>query len=135
MNGGQILISVLVAPKLAALVCNSIRAQLKHPPYLSGLALAHPVTSDEYFCISVPIGTDHYWEFIEDQVVHGDGPTAVKSLLGYLLSGPLPVTQSIETTNLHILALSCITHSEEVPHNKHLVANRIYRHHTSDTRY
>ena len=32
--------------------------------------------------------------------MRGDGPTAVKSRLGYLLSGPLSVPQSIETTNL-----------------------------------
>lgn len=117
MNGGQIPVSVLVVPKLAAPVRNSIRAHLNHLPYLSGLTLAHPVTSDENFRISVLIGADHYWEFIEDQVVRGDGPTAVKSRLGYLLSGPLPVPQSVETTSLHISALSCITHSEEVPPN------------------
>ena len=117
MNGGQIPVSVLVVPKLAAPVRNSIRAHLSHLPYLSGLTLAHPVTSDENFRISVLIGADHYWEFIEDEVVRGDGPTAVRSRLGYLLSGPLPVPQSMETTNLHVSALSCITHSEEAPLN------------------
>jgi len=97
MNGGQIPVSVLVVPKLAAPVRNFIRTHLNHLPYLSGLTLAHPVTSDENFRISVLIGADHYWEFIQDHVVRGDGPTAVKSRLGYLLSGPLPVPQSIET--------------------------------------
>ena len=120
VNGGQIPVSVLVVPKLAAPVRNSIRAHLNNFPYLSGLTLAHPVTSDENFCVSVLIGADHYWEFIEDQVVRGDGPTAVESRLGYLLSGPLPSPQSIETTNLHISAFSCITHSEEASHNNTL---------------
>jgi len=120
VNGGQIPISVLVVPKLASPVCNSIHAHLHNLPYLSGLTLAHPVTSDENFRISVLIGADHYWEFIEDQVVCGGGPTAVKSRLEYLLSGPLPAPHSIETTNLHISALSCITHSEEAPDNNTL---------------
>jgi len=120
VNGGQIPVSVLVVPKLAAPVRNSIHAHLHNLPYLSGLALAHSVTSDENFCISFPIGADHYWEFIEDQVVRGDGSTAVKSHLGYLLSGQLSAPRSIETTNLHISALSCITHSEEAPHNNTL---------------
>ena len=35
------------------------------------------------------MGADYYWRFVQDQVIRGDGPTAVKSRLGYLLSGPL----------------------------------------------
>ena len=115
MNGGQIPVSVLVVPKLAVPVRNSIRAHLNDLPYLSGLTLAHPVTSDENFRISVLIGADHYWEFIQDRIVRGDGPTAVQSRLGYLLSGPLPVCQSFESTCLHVSALSCI--AEETEHH------------------
>jgi len=114
VNGGQIPVSVLVVPKLAAPVRNSIHAHLNDLPYLSGLTLAHPVTSDENFRISVLIGADHYWEFIQDHIVRGDGPTAVQSRLGYLLSGPLPVCQSFESTCLHVSALSCI--AEETEH-------------------
>ena len=33
--------------------------------------------------------SDYYWAFIQDYVIHGNGPTAVKSRLGYLLSGHL----------------------------------------------
>jgi len=51
VNGGQIPVSILFVPKLAAPVCNSICAHLNHLPYLSGLTVAHPVTSDENFCI------------------------------------------------------------------------------------
>ena len=115
LNAGQIPVSVLVVPKLAAPVRNSIRTCLKQLPYLKGLTLAHPVTSDDNFHISVLIGADYYWEFIQDHIVRGDGPTAVQSRLGYLLSGPLPVPQSIETTNLRTSALSCIT--EETQHD------------------
>ena len=42
-------------------------------------------------------------------VVHGDGPTAVESRLGYLLSGPLPLPQSVSTSCVQISSLSCIT--------------------------
>ena len=41
---------------------------------------------------SLLIGTDHYWD-VEDDIIKGDGPTAVGSKLGYLLSGSLPVAQ------------------------------------------
>lgn len=109
LNGGHIPISVLVVSKLAAPVQNSIRTHLNQLPYLQGLKLAHPVTSDENFSISVLIGADHYWQFTQDHVVCGDGPTAVQSRVGYLLSGPLPLTQPASTTNLHISIFSCTT--------------------------
>ena len=99
-------------PKLAAPVCNSTCTCLRQLPYLSGLTLAHPVTSDENFHISVLIGADHYWEFVQDHIVRGDGPTTVQSRLGYLLSGPLPVSQ---TTSFHVSLLSCT--AEETEHN------------------
>ena len=44
-----------------------------------------------------------------------DGPTTVQSRLGYLLSGPFPVCQSIDATSFHVSALSCIMEEAE-PH-------------------
>ena len=89
LKEGPIPVSVLIVPKLAAPIRNSIRAHLNNLPHLKGLQLAHPVTSDENFRISILIGADFYWQFIQDRVIPGDGPTAVESNLGYLLSGPL----------------------------------------------
>ena len=71
--------------------------------------MAYPVTSDENFSISVVIGVNHYWQFIQDHVVRGDGPTAVQSRLGYLFLGSLPLPRPASTTNLHISIFSCTT--------------------------
>jgi len=60
-------------------------------PHLQKLSLAHPLTEKE-FDISLLVGADHYWDIVGDNVVRGNGPTAVESKLGYLLSGPVPVT-------------------------------------------
>ena len=109
LNNGHIPVSVLIVPKLAAPIRNSVRAHLDKLPYLHGLPLAHPVTSDENFHISVLIGADFYWQFIQDRIVRGDGPTAVESRLGYLLSGPLPFTQSLHITCSQVLNLSYMT--------------------------
>jgi len=38
------------------------------------------------------VGADHYWDIVGDVIIGGDGPTAVESKVGYLLSGPAPVT-------------------------------------------
>ena len=85
LNGKRIPISVLIVPKLAAPIRNSVRAHLRDIPYFQKLPLAHPVTGDENFEISILIGADYYWHFVQDNIVWGNGPAAVKSQLGYLL--------------------------------------------------
>jgi len=115
LNNGHIPVSVLIVAKLAAPIRNSVRAQLDKIPYLHGLPLAHPVTSDENFHISILIGADFYWQFIQDRIIRGDGPTAVESRLGYLLSGPLPLTQSLYVACSQVLNLSCFT--EDIGHD------------------
>jgi len=115
LNNIKISVSVLIVPELAAPIHNSVRTHLNQLPYLHDLRLAHPVTSDENFHISVLIGADFYWRFIQDRVVRGDGPTAVESRLGYLLSGPLPLSTSVTTTCVQVSSLSCIT--EDTDHD------------------
>ena len=98
MSGERIPISVLVVPRIAPPIQNSIRMPLLHLPHIMGIKLAHPVTDDENFELSILIGADYYWTFVEDQVIRGKGPTAVASKLGYLLSGPLPGAYSHTST-------------------------------------
>ena len=112
LSGSRIPISVLIVLKLATPIRNSVRTCLKDISYLKDLPLAHPVTSDENFEISVLIGADFNWQFVLDHIVRGQGPTAVQSHLGCLLSGPLPLSHPLETTNLHIAILSCTNAAE-----------------------
>lgn len=112
LNKGNIPVSVIIVPKLAAPIRNSVRTHLDKLPYLQGLPLAHPVTSDENFHISILIGADFYWQFIQDKIVRGEGPTTIESRLGYLLSGPLPFPHSAYITCSQVLTLFCFT--EEV---------------------
>ena len=95
-SGKLIPLSVLVVPDIAVPLKNVTNEKVTQLPHLKGLPLAHPVTTDESFRISLLIGVDHYWDIVEDDIVRGDGPTAVGSKLGY----PLPVIQP--TTFLHI---------------------------------
>ena len=42
--------------------------------------------------INLKSRSDYYWDIVdivEDKVIRGPGPTAVKSRLGYFLSGPM----------------------------------------------
>ena len=58
-------------------------------PHLDGLRLADDYDHDKG-TIDILVGVDHYWDFIEGDCVRGDqGPTAINSKLGWILSGPL----------------------------------------------
>lgn len=81
-------INVLIVPKIAHPIQTYARNQ-SHFPYLNGFKLAHPVSRDEDFEVSILIGADYFWDIVEDKVIRGPGPTAVKSKVGYLLSGPM----------------------------------------------
>ena len=64
LNKGHVPTSVLIVPKLAAPIHNSVQTHLDKLPYLQGFPLAHPVTSDENFQISILIRADFYQQFI-----------------------------------------------------------------------
>ena len=42
---------------------------------------------------------DQYWKIVENHVIRGNGPTAVASRIGYLLSGPLDTSISVGITS------------------------------------
>jgi len=105
-TGEMIPLSVLVVPRIAAPLHSIATSKVHELPYLRGLTLAHPIMKEDIqFDISMLIGVDYYWKIVEDHIVRGDGPTAVQSKLGYLLSGPLTLSSSScygTVTSMHI---------------------------------
>ena len=89
VNNYKIPIEVLVVPTISVPLQNHIKLLDQKSNNLRGLRLAHPITDDDMFEIAVLIGADYYWHFVEDHIVREEGPVAVKSKLGYLLSGPV----------------------------------------------
>ena len=54
--------------------------------------------------IDVLVGADHYWDLVTGDVVKGeDGPTAIDSKLGWLLSGPAESSLSDESTTSNLI--------------------------------
>jgi len=104
LGGTKLPLSVLIVPTIAAPLQLAVQAQVTQLSHLQGLTLAHPVSATREFNISLLIGADHYWDVVEDHIIRGDGPTAMKSKLGYLLSGPLPHSADSSTSALHIAA-------------------------------
>ena len=109
--GRYIPLSVLIVPSIAVPLTHTIISEVVQLPYFRELPLAHPITTDQNFKISMLIGVDHYWDIVEDDIIRGNGPTAMSSKLGYLLSGPLPVawSHSEVTSTFHVGITSDVT--------------------------
>ena len=90
---------------------NRTRLEIASLSYPKGLKLAHPVTEEENFEISMLIRADVYWDIVENEIIRGNIPTAVKSKLGYLLSGPSfnSKVSTVTTTKMNVL----IQHKQE----------------------
>ena len=96
----KIPIKVLIVPTIGTPIDIRMQKSASNLSYLRDLKLAHPVTEQCAFNISMLIGADSYWTIVEDHVVRGDGPTAVRSKIGYLLSGP--IRDKDEKTSNHV---------------------------------
>ena len=81
-------LTVLVVPHITTSLQNTVTVNVTHLPHLHKL----PLSADKEFHISLLVGTDHYWDIIGDVIVQDDGPTAVESKAGCLLSGPNYIT-------------------------------------------
>ena len=89
--------------------------------HLSGLQLADPGTDGNDLQIDLLIGSDHYWRVVTGEIVKGEsGPTAIKTLFGWVLSGPSDVCQEGTTINFissppsHTLRIDSSTETESL---------------------
>ena len=101
-NGEGIPTEVIV-PEIVGPLQDFATIEVHSLPHLKGLTFAHPITDEHTFEINLLVGADH-WDVVEDEVIKGHGPIAVKSKIGYLLSGPNPTvkeTSTLNTTTLH----------------------------------
>ncbi|XP_071145169.1 uncharacterized protein [Mytilus edulis] len=88
-KGEIVNINTLIVPDIAVLLQNQTKYLTRNLPYLKDLKLAHPANNADSFEISLLVGADYYWDIVQDHVIRGNGPTAVASKIGYLLSGPV----------------------------------------------
>ena len=110
-TGTPISITVLIVPSIATSLENSVKTSvLTHLPYLKGLQLAHPVTKSDSFEISLLIGD---WDFVGDHTIRGNGPTAVSSKLGYLLSRPISTGNPQQPGNTSLVCMVTSHKKEE----------------------
>ncbi|XP_069131720.1 uncharacterized protein [Argopecten irradians] len=131
VNNQRIPIEALVVPNIGVPL-QTHSSEVKELKYLRNLQLAHKGPGNTSFEIQILIGADYYWNFIMDHVVRGNGPTAVQSKLGYLLSGPS--NGNSKSTNIGVykvltehkdeeVNLTKFWEIEDIPDTKYIGAN------------
>ena len=93
--------------------------------HLKGIELADPTDGRTSLEVDVLIGSDLYWSLTSGEVRKGRvGPVAIKTSLGWVLSGPsTSVCQPPTSTSLITHTLQIVSHDSDEQHlNEHLKA-------------
>ena len=117
-------ISLLSVPVICEpLTGPSIQSCIESCPHLRKLELADVSTGSCQIEIAVLIGLDYYWDFVTGETIHSkDGPVALHTSLGWVLSGPVPWVDGLPTsTNLitHTLRVNSCSSRENSQRLEH----------------
>ena len=89
-------------------ICSSIslKVEIQRYDHLQCLELADDVHSENNDSRDILIGSDYYWQFVTGNIVKGEqGPVAVESTLGWIISGAVEQAKSHGTDNSTITNL------------------------------
>ena len=102
-GGMNIYVNALVSDTCLPIDSKKIRFAKSRYKHLKNLDLADENPSNLPLNIDILIGSDFYWNFFNSTFVKGDGqgPVAMSSKLGYVLSGPVNALGS-ENYSTHI---------------------------------
>ena len=94
--GGNMNLLFLAVPLICEPLCGqSISRAVEHYDYLADLDIADYSCGTEQLEVDMLIGSDHYWKLVTGKLIsRSDGPTAVHTRLGWVLSGPVEGLQS-----------------------------------------
>ena len=122
-SGIIVKLPVVVVPH----ICDPLQTQLVSAAkqvydHLTGLDLANVADSTHNLEIDVLIGSDEYWKLVTGRVIKGScGPTAIETLLGWVLSGPVngttdgeTVVSIVATPSSHILRVDAATEDDKL---------------------
>ena len=70
-TGQQIPLKVVVADEIATPLQIPLRKLINDMSHRKNFTLAHPITAQGNFRISLLVGADYYWDIVEDEVIRG----------------------------------------------------------------
>ena len=121
-QGEPLVLPMVVVPHICGSVCSqpidTSKASYRH---LTGLDLADAGHAGDNLEIDLLIGSDHYWKLVTGRVLKGvEGPTAIETQLGWVLSGPAEGLEESTIVNFvsvrasHVLRIDHTTEQESL---------------------
>ena len=123
--GGSINLLFLAVPLICEPLCGQpISHAREHYEYLTKLDLADNPCGAEQIEVDMLIGSDHYWKLVTGKVISkGEGPTAVHTKLGWVLSGPIEGL-SLQSTSCNLLSTHALMVDDYVQEESDRILDR-----------
>ena len=104
-NGKDVIVTLFSVPTICEPLTSHPLVDCRETyPHLTGLELADDPGDDQSLRVDILIGSDHYWDLITGRLQRGaDGPVAIETKLGWVLSGPVAVSGQMD--ELHSLVV------------------------------
>ena len=90
-GGRKVSVEAFLIEEISNIRNEHIEKVTKHYPHLQNLVFSDSSRQEDFLEIDLLIGSDYLWQFHEGQVIRGgqQEPVAVKTSLGWVISGPL----------------------------------------------
>ena len=130
-RGESVYVSALVSEICTPISGQFVNLAQEKYEHLRHLNLADHNPEGDRLCIDILIGADFYWPFMTGKIIKSDtdrfAPVAMQSILGYILSGEIVVTEDVtcsSSTNFNeIIALKVSTEFTESDHLRKTLNN------------
>ena len=101
-HGLSLCLSFLTVPFICEpLTSQPIMYAKENYRHLVDLDLADCACEDDKLSIDILVGSDNYWKLVTGEIINGaSGPTAIKTRLGWVLTGPVEGISCHSSTNL-----------------------------------
>ena len=120
-------VDLCVVPKICAPISGQVIELVKETFERIGLDLADETDGNGVADVDVLVGADFYWQFFTGETMHEhNGPVALNTVLGWVLSGPCDIMNSHVTTNLmatHVLRIDTNPMDELNKRDESLIQN------------
>ena len=110
--------------------CQTIELAKATYEHLIELDLADGCNETSNLDVDVLIGGDYYWRFMTGKMIRGDdGPVALHTILGWVLSGLIDGSNSLTTSTLmtnHVLKIDyCPAPNDELTERDKMVISKV----------
>ena len=105
LDGMEIYVNAYVVPNICSPITNQVMSiAVENYDYLRDLRLADYSPGDELNAdrpVDLLVGADNFWLFVEDGIIRGEGngPVAMKTKLGWVVSGPVQGVNSYQNSH------------------------------------